>query len=1047
MQLLRNQYHWLWAIVLTLIVSSYVVAQERPLQTNPVSELADALISAKTEQDRDALLKQKNALLTVELRKALVLRADGFIKESEYPQAKDVLAIAGMVAERVGDKSGAADVLRYAARVDHLLANNALALERLHQAVLIYRVLGDKAGVGRTLLDIAKINNELRERAAALASIQEAITQFEALDSKPDITSALNTMAGIYLDGDQGDLALQLFEKSLRIDPSAANSLKVATAFYYKTDYVRAVQYYRQALAGFEKEQNLTGYRDTLYLLASAYSEQANYELAFGYQIQSLRLEQEYGNKESVAAGYMSLGDTYMHLGNLSLAADSYQRSLDIEKELGNKIGTGIRLANLGVILEMQGNLDPALERYQESLTQLTAADFSKGAARVLSHIGNVYFAQRKYSAALSSFQESLALSQAEGNKLAIANAFLNVGMGRVALGKSVDALEDDQEALALVEGLGIKEEISNALVNLAGVQGLLGDRRAALADSLRAVALSKQTSNLGIQCAAWFQLGKAYQDLNRPDEARDAFEQAVSASEATSKMNGVQSSERNSSYPFIALMSLLIDQNKIADALSFAERAKAQVLRNILRSGDAKIVKEETADEQEEELRLAGILLSLTTKLNQENQRDPVDHALKESLDARLRKARLEYGEFQAKLYKTHPKLRVYRGALAPPTPETIKALVPDANTALAEYVVTDNRTYLFVLSGQRPSETRTRGSSLVLNVYALPLGERELADRVARFRELIRKRGKNLSSAAAELYDLLVKPAQKQLDGKRNVIVVPDGQLWALPFPALKPRENRYLIEDLAISYAPSLSALKEMMTQQDARAGNHAAGSAVLALGNPLLTADVLNYLNPGQRQIALDFGTQLAQEVAGIRDGYGGSVKTLTGREATADNLRQEAGPYRILHFATPALLDDASPMYSSIGLSAASPKGEGLLQPKQIMALDLQADLVVLSAASTSPNHNRMGSGIIGMTWAWFVAGGSSVLLSQWRDQSGAPVNLMTEFYRGVKTRPPGQSPNHSRSEALRGAMLKLLRDGVHQEPYYWSGFMLLGDRR
>lgn len=1046
MQLLRNQHHCLWAIVLTLIVSSYVVAQEKPLQTNPVSELADALISAKTAQDRDALLRQNNALLTVDLRKALVLRADGFIKESDYPKAKDVLAIAGMVAERVGDKSGAADVLRYVARVDHLLANNALALERLHQAVLIYRGLGDRAGVGRTLLDIAKINNELRERAAALASIQEAITQFGALDSKPDITSALNTMAGIYLDGDQGDLAVQIFEKSLRIDPSAANSQKVATAFYYKTDYVRAVQYYRQALAGFEKEQNLSGYRDTLYQLASAYSEQANYELAFAYQIQSLKLAQEYGNKESVAAGYMSLGDTYMQLGNLSLAVDSYQRSLDIEKELGNKIGTGIRLANLGVILEMQGNLDPALARYQESLTQLRAADFSKGTARVLSHIGNIYFAQRKYSAALSSFQESLALSQAEGDKLATANAFLNVGMVRVALGKSADALEDDQKALALVEGLGINEEISNALVNLAGVQGLLGDRRAALADSLGAVALSKPTSNLGIQSAAWFQLGKAYQDLNRLDEARDAFEQAVSASEATSKL-GVQGSERNSSYPFIAMMSLLIDQNKVADALSFAERAKAQVLRNILRSGDAKIVKEETANEQEEELRLAGMVLSLTTKLNQENQRDPVDHALKESLDARLRKARLEYGEFQAKLYKTHPKLRVYRGALAPPTPETIESLVPDANTALTEYVVTDTRTYLFVLSGQRLSETRTHGSSPVLNVYALPVGERELADRVARFRELIRERGKNLSSAAAELYDLLLKPAQKQLDGKKNLIVIPDGQLWALPFPALKPGENRYLIEDHAISYAPSLSVLKEMMTQQDERAGAHAAGSSVVAFGNPLLTADVLKYLNPGQGQITLDFGTQLAQEVAGIRDSYGGSVKSLTGREATADNLRQEAGPYRILHFATPAFLDDASPMYSSIGLSAASPKGEGLLQPKQIMALDLKADLVVLSAASTSPSNNRMGSGIIAMTWAWFVAGGSSVLLSHWRDQSVAPVDLMTEFYREMKTRPLGQSPNHSRSEALRGAMLKLLRDGVHQEPYYWSGFMLLGNGR
>jgi hypothetical protein len=86
-----------------------------------------------------------------------------------------------------------------------------------------------------------------------------------------------------------------------------------------------------------------------------------------------------------------------------------------------------------------------------------------------------------------------------------------------------------------------------------------------------------------------------------------------------------------------------------------------------------------------------------------------------------------------------------------------------------------------------------------------------------------------------ASELYDLLLKPAAAQLQGRTALVIVPDGALWELPFQTLQPGPNRYLIEDSAIAYAPSLTALREMNKLRDRK--KYAASSpTLLAFGNP-------------------------------------------------------------------------------------------------------------------------------------------------------------------------------------------------------------------
>ena len=118
--------------------------------------------------------------------------------------------------------------------------------------------------------------------------------------------------------------------------------------------------------------------------------------------------------------------------------------------------------------------------------------------------------------------------------------------------------------------------------------------------------------------------------------------------------------------------------------------------------------------------------------------------------------------------------------------------------STALLEYVVTDSKTYLFVLTRAKA------GAAAEVNAFTIPIKRTELALAIKALRDKLSTHNLLVREPARQAYDLLLKPAQALLRGKTNLIIVPDDVLWELPFQALQNESNRYLIEQSAISYA---------------------------------------------------------------------------------------------------------------------------------------------------------------------------------------------------------------------------------------------------
>jgi CHAT domain-containing protein len=274
-----------------------------------------------------------------------------------------------------------------------------------------------------------------------------------------------------------------------------------------------------------------------------------------------------------------------------------------------------------------------------------------------------------------------------------------------------------------------------------------------------------------------------------------------------------------------------------------------------------------------------------------------------------------------------------------------------------------------------------------------------------------------------------------------------VPDGALWEMPFQALQPAANRYLVEDYAISYAPSLSVLREM-TKLRKKSSSEATGSRLLAFGNPALVKDTIDGINIPRGSEKTTALPESEKEVKTLAQLYGASRSVVyVGAEAREETIKVEAGRYDVIHLATHGILDSANPMYSHVILSQVQGSGsdDGLLEAWEVMNLELKAELVVLSACETARGRVGAGEGVIGLAWAWFVAGCPTSVVSLWKVDSTSTTKLMLDFHRNIKSIAQNRGSQISKAEALRQAELKLLRNTQYSHPFHWAGFVVIGD--
>jgi CHAT domain-containing protein len=217
-------------------------------------------------------------------------------------------------------------------------------------------------------------------------------------------------------------------------------------------------------------------------------------------------------------------------------------------------------------------------------------------------------------------------------------------------------------------------------------------------------------------------------------------------------------------------------------------------------------------------------------------------------------------------------------------------------------------------------------------------------------------------------------------------------------------------------------------------------------LLALGNPVIGEETIGRASGALRGGHLGPLPVAEREVKALELLYGAErSRVYIGPEAQEERVKTEGRQARVLHFATHGILDDSSPMYSHLVLARGDKNEDGLLEAWELMQLDLQSDLAVLSACETARGRFSAGEGVIGLSWAMFVAGAPATLVSQWKVVSAGTRDLMLNFHRQLKK--PSTAALATRAEALRRAARKLMKNPRTRHPFYWAGFVLVGDGR
>jgi CHAT domain-containing protein/tetratricopeptide (TPR) repeat protein len=1100
----------LLALTVFLTVATPMSIAQRPDST--LEDFVRELVRSDSNAKRNELLASRKELVTTDLAKELVKQGNFLLLAGRYSVAFDVYTLAGSVSSQLKDTEGLASASLNLGTVHYFQGDYAPALDQYRKARTLFTSTANQAEAARALSGVALILKEQNQVAEALEVFAQALKEFEALDDKEEMANTLTSLGAIYYARGDYAAASKAFLRSQEWNAGAENVLHTADALYMQGDYARASDYYQQSLKSFEQEGKAAGLISALVGAANSNYYCGKYDEALALYRRTAIVQEQQRDESGVATSLQDIGNVYRALGDLGSALDSYHQSLAVAEQSEVKVSTASTLGSIGLVRAMQGDHTQASNYFKQSLFQFEATGDKVGMARMLGHLGNSFYAVGDYEPALESYRKSLALRESMDDQAGQASLLTGIGTVFMAQKNYPQALENYQQALRLYEAVSNKDAAAYVLTRLAETYFFQGDYPQTLAFAERAHLLAKEVESLSTSWYARMASGKAQRALDQPAPASQAFGEAVVTIESLrSQPAGVELGDgRSGSLPYLSQLELLIDQNKPLEAFDFAERAKVQALCDLLRKTSKRVTREMTVVEQSQEQKLIGDIVSISLQLDRQIQSRNSDEVRQGSLRNQLRQLRTAYGEFRKRLFASHPGLRVARGELPSLKLEETRALIADKQTALLEFVFTEDHAYLFALTldvmpsnatvsnrigassrTTSPVKGRSRSNEPTVNlkVYPLNISNRDLAERVRQFQWRLTGRDEGFRPSARDLYDVLFKSAEEQLAGKTKLVIVPDGILWRLPFAALQPADDRYLIDQAAISYAPSLSALREMRKPRNApstRTRNSKAAAFPLTLaafGNPMIPPSVLSRLRPEQaadknepktnateaqpgqapqpfRERALD-QPSAEVEIQKLVPVYGNAQSRLfVAAEASEEHARIEVSRANtVLHFAVPTILDDAIPMFSFSALAGLSgqqdaPLGDGLLQSWEIMNLDSKARLVVLSGAEMSGGRVGPGDAVAALTWAWFVAGTPTLMSTRWQVRSPALTQFMSDFHSGVQSGSsvgpkgrPSQSGSSSKAEALRQGMLRLIRSTDYQHPYYWSSFMLVGDAR
>ncbi len=921
-------------------------------------------------------------------------------------------------------------------------------------------------GLGTCYVSLSKFEKALIYQKKYASKIKELYGT-----NNRDYAAAINNIGIVHWHYGNYDSALVLMKQSLEIKEDIIGKdhpdlgeayLNLGTIYDEKGEPSKAINYYEKALKNYQLNfgENHIHTASVYNNLGISYQYKGEYELALEYFYKALKIKRDDLDSSdfSVKASLNNIGTIYFEKGDYQKSISLFKEGInEIIKKYGNKqLVLADSYTNIASSYESLGKYEDAITYNKKSLEILNEKYNEKHVdiALNLYHLARCYhkkgqdsLAEKHFLKAISKAIESVGHHH---NKLAI--ILFDYSLFLYNNNRISQALEQNKK--------GVKANTKPAWLNsfYPPMTGIYDAYKMIEGVSINALIQQKMydaTSNQQCLLNALDQYFYADTLINISRQNRKSMEDKIFLGKLSFDIY------KGAVGLCSKLFEIKKDKKYLEMAYYFIEKNKGGVLLEALASSEAKQFAGIPDSLLDVEKKFKSDISFLYKKLA-ESPEEKIELKIRNKLFGLNRK----YESFISQMEHDFPAYHQLKYTVNEATIADVQDRI-DEKTLVVNYFSADSLLYVFNIGKEDYMLYETHKDE-DFNEFVLMLRS-----------EII----KGYYNAGGIFFSKLSNKVYKNVfpfeipKDIENVVIIPDGLLSFIPFEALLAKAHTtnlsdystypFLVNEYNISYSYSANLLYITLPKESSPNvevtdikdwlafapvfSDESTGGLTLRTRNMLrqISAFQKDTLNTRGRlfngaQITPLPGTE--EEVKKIFkefDSKGFLAQVQLNKNANEEFIKSgNLQDYKYLHIATHGFVNADKPELSGILLAQDSlSKEDGILFSGEIYNLQMNADLVVLSACETGLGKYSKGEGIIGLSRALLYAGSKNIIVSLWKVADNSTSILMTDFYDNLLKQ---KGRERSFSMAISEAKRKMIHSKKYAHPFYWSPFVLVG---
>lgn len=982
------------------------------------------------------------------------------------------------------------DALGSLGTIHHDKNDLARALQYREASLAAARTTADHTRVAKSLGNLGVTCLAIGDTERARSLFTENVALARSISDHLSTATALGNLGIIAIRTGDLDGADSLFSEVRELGRSISNPLVEARSLANLADVRFSARRFDESIALAEESlaiadrHSLPGFAAaTANRIAVVYRERGDMTAARMHSERAVELARDSGDQLVEAMALANLAIVYQMTGEVDRMLECYRRAFDIARSTGDAYGQALSLFGLGLSYQMLGEHESAGDAFASCLPLLRAAGMRPAIAMTLGNLGFVNNALGEHELAIQRHKESIQLFADLGMKANVAQAYGGIADAEFYAGRFSAATAAITTMLDQMRELGDTYQVAIALDAYGRIVRAEGKPEVALGICGEAAATARGLGSMRVLESALSTQAACLVDLGRVADARAVLDEIDRRSDLVSDEARAAEPHGTRLYQAQLLSGLRQDLTALALAQSSSSNGRTaaaaagfvaagqskdrSLLRGIAehRSGVRNARAIEVRRERERSLADHSATLSQVSAAIQRGESPQVVDELRQSASVLCDRAM----ELADELRRISPK----DAALDLPTGVTfddIRKFVVGPDDVLVDYVDGEHRVYAYCVS-QDSAEFFDLGT------------KKEIAAEVGAFLSGItvwqrRAPPAAIATSGRALFERLLAPLLSNLGrAPARLVIVPNALLSTVPFEALvmstrssDPRsfaEIDFVIDRFDVSYGPSSPILVEL-----ASIGPRTTPGKLLLLADPVYESESITTRSApdpapepptlsilGRRAPPPTLSLQRVEKtrteafaiadrlvpssdkagllgLAHLRSMRSGSASSISldlhlGTAASRDRITTDMREYAVVHLACHGYIDAEVPRRSGLVFSP-TPEDGGWFTIADALELDLDANLVVLSACQTARGDGRSSEGVESMARAFLYSGARAVVASLWDVSDVAAAETMARTYAGVLR--DGRPAAQALLDAKRFVRSNAVTRGVGVEP-------------